>query len=88
MKKRGFTLVGLLVVVAIIAMLAGFLLPALRGARGRAQQASCINNLRQLGIAVTLYVQDNRGWLPLADQWRDLLLVLLWVRHLVLLSLL
>lgn len=60
----GFTLVELLVVIAIIVVLASFLLPALRNARERARQAACLNNLRQVGMALIIYAQDNNNWLP------------------------
>jgi len=56
--KKGFTLIELLVVVAIIALLAGILLPALRRARDAGRGALCIGNLRQLGLATQMYLDD------------------------------
>ncbi len=63
MKKTAFTLIELLVVIAIIAILAAMLLPALSAARERAKSAGCINNLKQLGLASNLYVNDNDDWI-------------------------
>ncbi len=64
MGAVGFTLVEMLVVSAVIAILAALVLPALTRARERADAIACLNNTRQLGLAVLLYVDDHDGFLP------------------------
>ena len=63
-SRRGFTLIELLVVMVIIALLVGLLLPALGRAREEARKTQCRSNLRQIGLAMNIYVNDNKGWIP------------------------
>jgi prepilin-type N-terminal cleavage/methylation domain-containing protein/prepilin-type processing-associated H-X9-DG protein len=66
-RARGFTLIELLVVIAIIAILAAILFPVFAKAKDKANQAACTSNLRQLGLGVLMYVQDNDERLPRWD---------------------
>ncbi len=63
-RRTAFTLIELLVVVAIIAILAALLLPALASAKAQANRAVCLGNLRQLGISIRTYADDNSGLIP------------------------
>jgi prepilin-type N-terminal cleavage/methylation domain-containing protein len=63
-RKRGFTLIELLVVIAIIAVLAAMLLPALAKAKQSAWRIQCTSNLKQWGLAITMYAGDNSNYFP------------------------
>lgn len=66
MKRHGFTLIELLVVIAIIAILAAILFPVFARAREKARQSSCSSNVKQIVLAVQMYIQDYDETLPLA----------------------
>ena len=70
-KTRGFTLIELLVVIAIIAILAAILFPVFASAREQSKKAKCLSNLKQIGMQVHMYTDDNRGLMPLARDPSD-----------------
>ena len=69
-ERAAFTLIELLVVIAIIAILAALLLPALAAAKERAQRTACLNNFKQLALALNMYINDNQEYLPWPN-WGD-----------------
>lgn len=69
--RRGFTLLEILIVLAIIGILAAILLPVVSGAREAARRSSCANNLHQIGQAIALYVQDNNRTYPVVNGYNS-----------------
>jgi len=65
--QKAFTLIELLVVITIIGFLASLLMPALARAKAKGKDTACLNNLKQLGLAVTMYADENKGFLPDAE---------------------
>ena len=69
MRRSGFTLIELLVVIAIIAILAAILFPVFAQAREKARQSACLSNTRQIGTALSMYIQDYDEMTPSAKTY-------------------
>lgn len=70
-QRRGFTLGEILTVIAVLLVLAALLFPVLGRVRARGRQTACQSNLRQIGLAVQQYLQDNDSTLPAFINWRE-----------------
>src|SRR5438552_2070017 len=66
MRRKGFTLIELLVVIAIVVILAGILYPVFAATRRAAYNAACLSNVKQVGLAVSMYTQDYDETFPVA----------------------
>ena len=66
MRRKGFTLIELIVVISVVSLLMAILLPTLTRARQQGRSVVCLNNLRQLATAACLYVNNNDGYYPIA----------------------
>jgi general secretion pathway protein G len=76
--RRGFTLVELLTVIAVIAVLAAILFPVFMTARGKAREITCASNLRQIGLSISMYTQDYDGFYPYGVDPADKLTPQIW----------
>lgn len=80
-RTRGFTLIELIVVIAIISILAAMLFPVFLMARGKAREVSCASNLRQIGMGIAMYQQDSDGLFPYAVDPADRAAPGLWASY-------